>query len=74
MRITVKKGKYGYLQGTCNKCGETELPLIRVTDDSGNKNVVCDTCANTIRRVKQTIDKLKRVEKDKDFLDRVMNG
>lgn len=63
-----KKGKWGYLQGTCNRCGETELPLIRWKGE-----VVCDTCADRLKIVKESVLKNKQTEADREFLDRVIN-
>ncbi len=63
------KGKWGYLQGTCDRCGEDDLPLVNI-----GKEAVCDTCARVIDRVKQAKKKNKEVDKDKEFIDRFIAG
>lgn len=68
MVIRVKKYQYGYLQGTCDKCGEDDLPL---TKNDGL--VVCDTCINTIKRVEAAKKRIEDDNEDKAFIDRAIN-
>ena len=63
------KGKYGFLQGICSRCGEDDLPLIRL-----NSEAVCDTCANVIDRSKKSKVKIKETDEEQEFIDRIVNG
>jgi len=62
------KGEFGFLFGTCERCSETEFPLVKF-----NKETVCPPCADTLKRAEAAKKKMLRVDKDDEFVDRVLS-
>lgn len=63
------KGKWGFLQGSCDRCGEDDLPLVAV-----GKEHVCDTCARVLDRVQKSKIQRKKIDKDDVFIKRFIAG